>query len=92
VAHAIERFEIASSLSLLAMTPKILLGLALLIAVPANAQRAVDPAYPSRVIRLITPFSAGSTLDVMARLVAERLTGALAHNVVVDNRPGWYGL
>jgi tripartite-type tricarboxylate transporter receptor subunit TctC len=92
VAHAIERFEIASSLSLLAMTPKILLGLALLIAVPANAQRAADAAYPSRVIRLITPFSAGSTLDVMARLVAERLTGALAHNVVVDNRPGANGV
>jgi tripartite-type tricarboxylate transporter receptor subunit TctC len=65
---------------------------ALSVTAPAHAQRDADAAYPSRVIRLITPFSAGSTLDVMARLVAERLTGALAHNVVVDNRPGANGV
>ncbi len=51
-----------------------------------------DAAYPTRHIRLITPFTAGSTLDVMARLVAERLGGALGHNLVVDNRPGANGV
>jgi tripartite-type tricarboxylate transporter receptor subunit TctC len=41
---------------------------------------------------LIAPFSAGSTLDIMARVVADRLTAALGHNVVVDNRSGANGV
>lgn len=55
-------------------------------------ERASDADYPTRHIRLIAPFTAGSTLDIMARLVAERLGGALGHNVVVDNRPGANGV
>jgi tripartite-type tricarboxylate transporter receptor subunit TctC len=69
--------------------------LGLFAACSASAQRPArdaDAAYPTRVIRLITPFTAGSTLDIMARLVAERLTSALGHNVVVDNRPGANGV
>jgi tripartite-type tricarboxylate transporter receptor subunit TctC len=69
--------------------------LGLFAACSASAQRQArdaDAAYPTRVIRLITPFTAGSTLDIMARLVAERLTAALVHNVVVDNRPGANGV
>jgi tripartite-type tricarboxylate transporter receptor subunit TctC len=69
--------------------------LGLFAACSASAQRPArdaDAAYPTRVIRLITPFTAGSTLDIMARLVAERLTAALVHNVVVDNRPGANGV
>jgi tripartite-type tricarboxylate transporter receptor subunit TctC len=62
------------------------------VAFPAHAQRDADTAYPSRHIRLIAPFTAGSTLDVMARLVAERLTNAFGHNIVVDNRPGANGV
>ena len=59
------------------------------------AQRAEsdsDSAYPTRHIRLIAPFTAGSTLDIMARLVADRLGAGLGHNVVVDNRPGANGI
>jgi tripartite-type tricarboxylate transporter receptor subunit TctC len=48
--------------------------------------------YPARHIRMICPFTSGSTLDVMARVVTERLTGALGHNIVVDNRPGANGV
>jgi tripartite-type tricarboxylate transporter receptor subunit TctC len=69
--------------------------LGLFAACSASAQRPArdaDAAYPTRVIRLITPFTAGSTLDIMARLVSERLTSALGHNVVVDNRPGANGV
>jgi tripartite-type tricarboxylate transporter receptor subunit TctC len=69
-----------------------LLLLALSVACPALAQRDADSAYPSHVIRLIAPFTAGSTLDVMARLVSERLGSALGHNIVVDNRPGANGV
>src|SRR5215212_2780369 len=57
------------------------------------AERAEsDGAYPTRHIRLIAPFTAGSTLDIMARLVAERLTAGLGQNVIVDNRPGANGI
>ena len=62
------------------------------LAFPAFAQRDADSTYPSRHIRLIAPFTAGSTLDVMARFVAERLGAGFGHNVVVDNRPGANGV
>ena len=48
--------------------------------------------YPTRHIRMIAPFTAGSTLDIMARLVAEQLTNRLGQNIVVDNRPGANGI
>ena len=66
--------------------------LAAFAALPAFAQRDADTAYPSRVIRMIAPFTAGSTLDVMARLVADRLAASFGHNIVVDNRPGANGV
>src|SRR6202051_2451616 len=49
---------------------------------PAQAQ-----TYPARPIRLIVPFPPGGPVDVMARLVAERLPPNLRF-IVVDNRPG----
>ncbi|MGZ9039187.1 MAG: tripartite tricarboxylate transporter substrate-binding protein, partial [Burkholderiales bacterium] len=68
---------------------------ALLAASSAGAQRpqqGADGDYPTRHIRLIAPFTAGSTLDIMARIVAERLGAGLGHNIVVDNRPGANGI
>src|SRR4051812_28914828 len=69
--------------------------LTLLAASSAWAQRsesATDAAYPARHIRLIAPFTAGSTLDIMARLVAERLGARLGQNIIIDNRPGANGI
>jgi tripartite-type tricarboxylate transporter receptor subunit TctC len=69
--------------------------LGLLTALAAWAQRperASDADYPTRHIRLIAPFTAGSTLDIMARVVAEHLGVGLGHNVVVDNRSGANGV
>src|SRR5882762_3839950 len=50
---------------------------------PAAAQ-----TYPSRVIRMITPFTPGSPVDVAARLLAQHLGSRLGQTVIVDNRPG----
>jgi tripartite-type tricarboxylate transporter receptor subunit TctC len=68
--------------------------LAVLLALLAASSSCVaaDSAYPTRHIRLIAPFTAGSTLDIMARLVAERLGAGLGQNVIVDNRPGANGI
>jgi tripartite-type tricarboxylate transporter receptor subunit TctC len=58
-------------------------GLALL-ASPAIAQ----PAYPSRTIKMIVPYPAGGTTDLLGRLVADQLKSGLGAVVVVENKPG----
>jgi tripartite-type tricarboxylate transporter receptor subunit TctC len=47
--------------------------------------------YPSKPIRLLVPFSAGGTTDVLARLVGQKLSEAYGQQVVIDNRPGANG-
>jgi tripartite-type tricarboxylate transporter receptor subunit TctC len=59
-----------------------LIGLAL--AVPAQAQ----DKYPNRPIKLLVPFPAGGPVDVMGRLIAQRLSSTLGQQVIVENRPG----
>jgi tripartite-type tricarboxylate transporter receptor subunit TctC len=44
--------------------------------------------YPSRPIKLIVPLPAGGTVDVSARVLADRLSAQLGQSVIVDNRPG----
>lgn len=45
-------------------------------------------AYPSQPVKLVIPFTAGSTTDVVGRIVGERLQQYLGQPCVVDNRPG----
>jgi tripartite-type tricarboxylate transporter receptor subunit TctC len=52
------------------------------------AGSAVAETYPSRAIRIIVPFSAGGTVDILARLVGAKLQAAWGQPVVIDNRTG----
>ena len=67
---------------------RVFLSIAALAGFSAAVQ-AADPAqYPSRPIRMVVPFAAGSNSDILARTVAVRMSEAWGQQVIVDNRPG----
>jgi tripartite-type tricarboxylate transporter receptor subunit TctC len=53
---------------------------------------ALAQDYPSRPITLIVPFPAGGGVDVVGRVVAEKLSAALGQQVIIDNRGGAAGV
>src|SRR5215217_7746134 len=57
------------------------------VASPASSQAK----FPERNIRLVVPFAAGGGVDVLARLLAEKMQSRLGVTIVVENRPGANG-
>jgi len=52
------------------------------------AAAAAQTDYPNRPIQMIVPLSTGTTVDILARMYADKLTQRLAQSVLVQNRPG----
>jgi tripartite-type tricarboxylate transporter receptor subunit TctC len=58
------------------------------VALPAVSRTAWAQVYPSRPITMIVPIAAGSSSDVVGRLVAERMGRALGQSIIAENAPG----
>jgi tripartite-type tricarboxylate transporter receptor subunit TctC len=67
--------------------PLLALALVLIGVAPARAEN-----YPDHPIRIIVPFAAGGTVDIVARIVAVKLTEIVGTRVIVDNRGGAGGI
>ncbi len=61
----------------------VLIGLACLLPAAVEAE-----TYPSKTVTIVVPAAPGGVTDVLARTLAQRLTAAWGHQVVVENKPG----
>lgn len=62
------------------------------LAFAAHAQQRPAGTYPTKPIRVVVPVAPGGPLDVIGRLVGNRLTAAWGQNVLIDNRSGAGGI
>src|SRR3989442_4461313 len=60
----------------------------LLVLSAALAAFSAAAQYPRKPVRIVVPFSAGRTTDILARAVGQKLTAAWSQPIVIDNRPG----
>src|SRR5947208_15297267 len=74
------------------MGPRLVLILALIVAIPlVLSERSEAQGYPNRSDKIIVPFPAGGTADVMPRVVGDWLSRKWGQPVVIENRTGAAG-
>src|SRR6267143_1561201 len=69
-----------------------LMATGLVVAAATVALAALAQSYPSKAIRLVSPFPPGGSVDVVGRLLAAKLSETMGQQMVVDNRSGSSGL
>jgi tripartite-type tricarboxylate transporter receptor subunit TctC len=67
---------------------RILLCCCVALIAPATAVGQSKPGYPTKPVRIVTPFAPGGGSDLIARVTAQKLTEAFGQQFIVDNRPG----
>jgi tripartite-type tricarboxylate transporter receptor subunit TctC len=72
-------------------TRRMVLAALACVACPALSGTAAAQVYPARHITLINPFPAGAPLDLVARIVTERMRRSLDHPIIVENVTGAAG-
>jgi tripartite-type tricarboxylate transporter receptor subunit TctC len=58
------------------------------VAAMASCPAAGQESYPSRLVRMVVPFPAGGTADVLPRILGEKLSGQWRQSVIIENRAG----
>lgn len=68
--------------------PRVLITLCLIAVVTPFTPGAWAQAYPTKPIRIVVPFPAGGTSDILSRAIGQKLTEEWKQPIIVDNRPG----
>jgi tripartite-type tricarboxylate transporter receptor subunit TctC len=70
------------------LTPALFAALGIAAYSPVLHAQATATAYPEKSIRLVVPFAAGGALDVVARIIGQKITYSWGRQIVIDNRLG----
>ena len=63
-------------------------ALAFIGCVACSTAAPAQPAYPTRPLRMVVPFAAGGSAEIIARIIMQKTATELGQNVVIENRAG----
>ncbi len=71
---------------------KLVLGAAATVLMAASLPTSAQPAWPTQTVKIVVPTGPGSSLDLIVRLLSDKLAARWGQPVVVDNKPGAGGM
>jgi tripartite-type tricarboxylate transporter receptor subunit TctC len=74
------------------VSTRLRLGAVAIASALAIAAHAADSGYPNKPVRVIVPFTAAGSTDILARALAQRLSEQLGQSIIIDNRGGAGGV